>query len=86
MTKLISCMFVLCFSCLSVSIQADLLGSTGMTNLHARVKSILDEPGNSRHFYLMAENKHHVESGEAALYFPQDIRTITQSVGNTGNW
>ena len=79
-------MVVLFFSYFSIAADAELLGPAGMTDLHIAIKPTLDEPGNSRYFYLRAENKHHVESGEAALYFEQDIRTITQSLASVGNW
>ena len=67
-------------------VQADPIGGDAVKKLYKSIKSTLEHPTPSNPFYLKAENKHHIESAEAALYFPQKLNEIADSLELASNW
>ena len=65
---------------------ADPIGAEGVQQLHEKVAPIVDDPSPERPFYVKAEAKKHIESSEAALYFPQTIDEIADSLSETSSW
>ncbi len=62
------------------------MGEESVRAFYERVRSLLEEPTPHEPFYMKAENRHHTESGEAALHFPQDIGEVAGVLGSLGNW
>lgn len=65
---------------------ADPIGAERVQQLHERVAPIVDDPSPERPFYVKAEAKKHVDSSEAALYFPQTIDEIADALTETRFW
>ncbi len=57
-----------------------------MRELHGKIKHVISRPVSENPIYLVAEDKHHFESSEAALYFPQDFDEISAALSRIENW
>jgi hypothetical protein len=66
--------------------RADPVGPQGVQSLHEKVASIVDHPTPEEPFYVRAEVKHHMESSEAALYFPHTVEEIADLLQETRTW
>ena len=62
------------------------LGPDKMRELHGKIKHVISRPVSENPIYLVAEDKHHFESSEAALYFPQDFDEISAALSRIENW
>jgi hypothetical protein len=67
-------------------VHAGAIGKEGVQALYEKIEPILDHPTPEDPFYLKSENKHRVDSGEAALYFPQAFASIADALQKVENW
>jgi hypothetical protein len=67
-------------------VHADPVGPDAVKELYERVKSTIEHPTPENPFYLEAENRHKVESGEAVLVFPQQINDIADTLSSPNSW
>lgn len=65
---------------------ADPVGPAGVQDLHNKIAPIVDHPTPETPFYIEAEVKQHIESSEAALYFPQSVDEIATALQDTRSW
>ena len=65
---------------------ADPVGPQGVQALHEKVAYVVDDATPEAPFYITAEIKNHIESSEAALYFPQSVDDIATALQDTGSW
>ncbi len=68
------------------SVWAEPLGPAAVGSLHEKIASIVDSPTPEEPFYITAEVRNHVESSEAALYFPQSVEQIAESLQSAHSW
>jgi hypothetical protein len=60
--------------------------SAAMRELYERVKGTLDSPTLENPFYLKASSAENIESGEAAVYVPYSLDTVSDALNNVANW
>lgn len=65
---------------------AEPFGPQKVRDLHDKIVDIVDHPTPETPFYITAEVKQHVESSEAALYFPQSLDEIAAALQETESW
>lgn len=65
---------------------ADPVGPHGVRDMHEKIAHIVDDVTPEAPFYISAEVKDHIESSEAALYFPQSVDEIAMALQDTGTW
>jgi len=65
---------------------ADPVGPEAVQDLHEKIASIVDFPTPEEPFYVEAEVRHHIESSEAALYFPQSVEEIADMLKEARSW
>jgi hypothetical protein len=84
--KILIILPVLLLSLTGGGVGADPVGPDAVKELYERVKSTIEHHTPENPFYLEAENKHRVESGEAALMFPQNISEIADALSSLKSW
>ena len=57
-----------------------------MAELLEKVRDELGQPGEENQFYLKAERKHHVDSGEAAIYINHSVAELSAALGSSVRW
>lgn len=61
-------------------------GAEALLAAYREAKSTLDNPTPEHPFYLHAEVKDYVQTGEAAVYFDQSVDEIADALSKPGNW
>jgi hypothetical protein len=65
---------------------ADPVGPRAVHELHEKIAPIVDNPTPDTPFYITADVTKHIESSEAALYFPQSVAEIASALQEAGSW
>jgi hypothetical protein len=85
-TVLRAILYFICASSAQNIALANISGPDDMYLMYERIKNTLDNPTPEIPFYLKAENKDDIESGEAALYIPLSLDELSDALGSVSNW
>lgn len=61
-------------------------GMEDLLSVYERARLVLNDPDRTDPFYLQADVKNYLQSGEAALYFETSLSEIAESLGELSNW
>ena len=75
--KLLVGSLLLTVSATPVVANTELRGEQGMAALLEKVQDEVGQSGEDNQFYLKAERRHHVESGEAAMCINRSVAEIS---------
>jgi hypothetical protein len=85
-TVLRAVLYFICASSAQNIALANISGPDDMYLMYERIKNTLDNPTPEIPFYLKAESKDDIESGEAALYIPLTLDELSDALGSVSNW